>query len=824
MRQAILSRPRLDRTLDQIRRYPLAVVRAPMGFGKTTAVRAYLKKERLDFIYLSLLGSGGSIAYVWERLTAQINRRDPQLGGQLVQLGFPENGAAAAKILDLLLYYTFASPLFLVIDDYHLLECPKTVDFLCALAGEQIPNLHVVLLTREVRLLPEADLCQKQLACSITQEDLRFRTQEAADYFTLLGISVPQEEVSRIVQWTGGWISGIYLLTRGDPCLLRENHNPSIQELLERNLYQTYPPDTRRFLEQLSFLDSFTPEMVARVLDSPDASGTLRQLLQGNAFLSYNPEVRGYQMTELLREFLQEKARQGGYRPQELFRRTGEWLLERNEFAAAYDYFHRAGELTPVLESLNREDYHTVSSSQFELIRRIFRDVPDSVYGQYPLAALQYIRAQALMGSREEQRLLDGRLRWMEEYFLTADLPEERRTRILGEINNTWVLVLFNDPRAMVHRAAEAARYFDGRFSCLIGSDTEFTFGAVSLLYSYYSRPGTLLDVTQFISRNFHVLAQAVKDCGSGSESLVLAEYALETGAFEEVRHHALKAVYQARLYHQVDIELCATFVLCRLSVLEGDPDAADQLLSQMIMIVEMENSSVLNPSAALCGGYLDCCLGRVEHAPRWLRNNADSHGSFLYAGMGFHHVVTGFAALLERRYLQLEVYCDSFERDWAIYGSQLGFLYGGIFRAGARAALYGPERGALALCAALDIAVQDGIVLPFAENARTVLPLLDQPLIRQRYPGPYLERLSDCCRRCLAALDRGDREQAVLTGREREILQLLAQGLRHNEIAPRLFISVPTVRYHIKNIYRKLGVNNKLAAVDRARELRLLP
>lgn len=821
MCQILLSRPRLDQVLDQTRRCPLAVVRAPMGFGKTTAVRAYLENQGLDFIYLSLLGSGSSLAYFWERLTAQITRRDPLLGSQLVQLGFPANGAAAAKVLELLLYYTISSPFFLVIDDYHLLECPQTVDFLCALAGERIPNLHVLLLTREIRLLPEADLCQKGLACVITQEDLRFQPQEAAAYFALLGLAVPQEEVRRIVRWTGGWISGIYLMTRGDPGLLRENRGPSIHELLERNLYLTYPPVTRRFLERLSFLDAFTPEMVVQVLDTPNASGTLRQLLQGNAFLSYNPEVRGYQMTELLREFLQEKALQNGCRPEELFRRAGEWFLSRGDHAAAYDYFHRAGELTPVLESLNREDFQTVSSSQFELIRRVFQGVPDSVYQQYPLAALQYIRAQALMGDREDQRLLDGRLRQMEAYFRTADLPEDRRSRVLGEISNTWVLVLFNDPRAMVHRAAEAVRYFNGRFSCLIGSDTEFTFGAVSLLYSYYSRPGTLLEVTRFISQNFHILGQAVKDCGSGSESLVLAEYALETGDFGQVRHHALKAVYEARLYHQADIELCATFVLCRLSALEGDAAAAGQLLSQMSMLEELENSSVLTTSAALCGAYLDCCLGRVDHVPDWLRNNAASHGSFLYAGMGFHHVVTGFAALLERRYLQLEVYCDSFERDWAVYNSQMGFLYGGIFRAGARAALYGPERGALALCAALDIAVKDRILLPFAENARTVLPLLDQPLIRQRYPEDYLTRLADCCR--LAAADRGGGERVTLTGRELEILRLLAQGLPHHEIAPRLFISVPTVRYHVKNLYRKLGVNNKLAAVDRARELRLL-
>lgn len=822
--QSTLPRPQLDQVLDQMLQYPLSVVRAPMGFGKTTAVRIYLQKNQLDAIYLPLLGSGNSPAYFWERLTARVSKREPLLGGQLVQLGFPGNGGEAAKIVNLLLDYTIQAPFFLVIDDYHLLECPQVVDFLCLLAGEQIPNLHIVLLTREIRLLPEADLRQKRLACSITQEDLRFQPQEVAAYFEMLHLPISAPDAQRIAQWTGGWISGIYLIARDAPRLLLENHSPSIDELLERNLYHTYPPASRRLLERLAFLDAFTPELVAEVFDSPDAPDTLQLLLQGNAFLSYKPEVRGYQMTDLLREFLQQKARQNGFDPRELYRRTGEWFLKRDKRTLAYTYFYRAGEITPVLESLNREDVHTVGSAQFELILRIFQDVPDSVYYQYPLAALQYIRAQAFASDRGEVRLLDGRLRQMEEYFLTAPLPETRRSRILGEINNTWVLVAFNDARSMVEHAAKAVRYFNGSFSCLISNDTEFTFGAASILYSYYNQAGTLWETTQFISRNFHILGQAVKDCGSGSESLVLAEYALETGDFDAVSDHAMKALYQARMYHQVDIELCATFTLCRLLILQGDAAGADRLMSQMTAMVELENTGVLNTTAALCSAYLDCCLGRTDHVPGWLRENANSHGSFLYAGMGFHHVVTGFAALLEGRHLQLEIYCDSFEKDWSIYNNQMGFLFGRIFRAGARAALYGAESGALALCAALDIAVQDNIIFPLAENARAVLPLLSHPLIRQRYPSAYLERLESCCRRYLSALNTTCPSPVLLTGREQEILHLLSQGLRHDEIAAQLFISVPTVRYHVKNIYQKLGVNNKLTAIGKARELHLLP
>lgn len=53
-----------------------------------------------------------------------------------------------------------------------------------------------------------------------------------------------------------------------------------------------------------------------------------------------------------------------------------------------------------------------------------------------------------------------------------------------------------------------------------------------------------------------------------------------------------------------------------------------------------------------------------------------------------------------------------------------------------------------------------------------------------------------------------------LLTKREREILELIKEGLQNKEIADNLFISVPTVRKHIENIYTKLHVNNRVEAI----------
>jgi LuxR family maltose regulon positive regulatory protein len=61
------------------------------------------------------------------------------------------------------------------------------------------------------------------------------------------------------------------------------------------------------------------------------------------------------------------------------------------------------------------------------------------------------------------------------------------------------------------------------------------------------------------------------------------------------------------------------------------------------------------------------------------------------------------------------------------------------------------------------------------------------------------------------------------LSGREHEILQLVAAGKSNRRIAAELFVSVGTVKTHLNNLYRKLGVRSRTQAVARARDLKLI-
>ena len=87
--------------------------------------------------------------------------------------------------------------------------------------------------------------------------------------------------------------------------------------------------------------------------------------------------------------------------------------------------------------------------------------------------------------------------------------------------------------------------------------------------------------------------------------------------------------------------------------------------------------------------------------------------------------------------------------------------------------------------------------------------------------PGPAA---GDATRALLAAMESADDpRQWVLTPRERQILQRLA-GRRDKQIAAELGLSAYGVRYHLRNLFAKLGARSRAEALRRARELGLIP
>jgi LuxR family maltose regulon positive regulatory protein len=133
-------------------------------------------------------------------------------------------------------------------------------------------------------------------------------------------------------------------------------------------------------------------------------------------------------------------------------------------------------------------------------------------------------------------------------------------------------------------------------------------------------------------------------------------------------------------------------------------------------------------------------------------------------------------------------------------------------------------------LTIAVHRAAPEGYVSTFVDEGETIHRLLEA--IRSRIlPGDGLKAYVEHVLAGFlpgehppARLESSSRSLDSLSEREREVLQLMAEGLSNQEIAGRLIISITTVKTHVGNIFNKLGVNSRTQAIARAEGLGLLP
>lgn len=809
-----LVRKRLNSILSSIDTYPLTIVEAPAGYGKTTAVRDYLAEWRGDALWLSFQRLH-DLEEIWLQFTKEIENRDPFTGKKLAGLGFPANILEREKAISILSDMELKHSTAVVFDNYELAAGSGLAGLFLRLAEEKIDHLHLVVLTRDTTEFDLAVSLARKRCHVISRSQLKFTREEVQEYCTLAQCRIEEGMADRLIAYTDGWISLIYVLLSGLENGISIGLNPTLAELIDKSLFQVHGGEIRRYLLQLSVMDSFTTRQADYVTDRSDSSERLRMLRKMNAFIQYDERERRYRIHPILLDFLRARQNFSAEEERALYRRLGHWLLREEDPRPAYICLSKAGETEQILAHLNRPVPVRLLYTDFEGANESFASVPREVRNHYPIAYLRYllycvIGDKKMMINELSQGLDELEAFWKQE----NELAEDERNRVLGEILCVRKFTAFNDMPRMHAYNSDIVRLLNGRQSLIMPGGSEFTFGLPQYLYIYFCEAGTLADLAA-LSRHAEYTAFSSGN-GTGVDCLATAEHALETGDFQTAVTESRKAVYKADTKAQHSVMLCARFCGARASLALGQLQTARELLRTLREDAEQQSRPVYLSTARLCEGYLNASLDLP--LSQWLKDGDLSSLKLFFGGMGYDKLVYGKALLAQGEYLKLEALADSFEESFAVFRNRLGFLHGAILRAAAKSHLSGAEAAVPELTRALDLARPDGIVLPFAECARHLLPIFPA-LPKQTREDAFASRVQELCTTYLDAVKPLLPEDQSLTARETEILRLLNGGLTRNEIAARLFISPGTVKVHLHTIYQKLDADGKVSALRTARK-----
>jgi LuxR family maltose regulon positive regulatory protein len=318
-------------------------------------------------------------------------------------------------------------------------------------------------------------------------------------------------------------------------------------------------------------------------------------------------------------------------------------------------------------------------------------------------------------------------------------------------------------------------------------------------------------------------------------------QVALERGELDTARDHLAAARRLGEERGLPQFAYRSRTVAAMLAEAEGDLAGALALVLDAQQVYLGDFSPNVRPLHAVAA-RLAIRLGDLDAVERWARDHDVTAAQPLSYMREFEHVTLAEAMLARCRRDSDRAALGDVDRllqrllDAAAAGGRdAAVIEILVLRALTDHAADDTVRALMHLDRAVRLAEPEGQVRAFARHGALVVPMLEALAVGAD-ASPYARALAPACRVPVAAApDRGAAEPQgsadrggdplvdALSARELEVLHLLATDLDGPDIARNLFVSLNTLRTHTKNIYSKLGVNNRRAAVRRGRELRLL-
>jgi LuxR family maltose regulon positive regulatory protein len=781
-----------------------------------------------------------------------------------------------------------AGEIVLVLDDYHVIEGREVQGGMAFLLDHLPPGLHVVIASRADPVLPLARLRARGELAEIRAAQLRFTAEEAAAYLTGMGLALTARDVAALEGRTEGWIAALQLAAlsmqgRDDVASFIAGFagdDRYVVDYLAEEVLARQSDRVQAFLLQTSILGRLSGPLCDAVTGQGGGKAMLEALDRGNLFLvPLDDRRRWYRYHHLFADVLRARLwdEQPGQVPG-LHRRASEWHGQNGELSEAVGHALAAGDFERAAGLVELASPAMRRTRQEAKLRGWLEVLPSEVVRARPVLSVDFAGV-LLMGGELEG--VEGRLRDAERWLAPATghreepqdpaaemvvADEEEYLRLPATIESyraAQALARGDAPGTVRHaqRAIELALDDDhlcrASAAALLGlvywgsGDLEAGHRAYSACVAGLRRAGHIADTfgcsialadirsTQGrLGDALRTLEQALQLAGEQGGPVLRGTADMYVGMSEIARERDdLRAATQLLLRSQELGEHTGLpqnryrwrVAMARVRQAEGDLHGALDLLNEAERLYVSDFFPNVRPVPAV-RARVWIAQGRLGEALGWAREQGLSVDDDLSYLREFEHIT--LARLLLARYQD--------ERAQRLMHEAAGLLErllpaaetGGrtgrvieilVLRALAHQALGDTPAALAALERAMMLAEPEDYVRVFADEGPPMTSVL-RAAAKQGTRRDYARRL-------LAAVgttETGSRTTLALidplSERELDVLRLLGTELDGPAIARELMVSLNTMRTHTKNIYAKLAVTNRRAAVRRAAELNLLP
>jgi len=854
----------------------LILISAPAGFGKTTLVSEWVSgcecmQPKLPAAWLSLDEEDSDptrfMAYFVAALQTLVlseaggiadRQSATSIGSEVLRALQSPQTALSESILTALLndIATIRDHFVLVLDDYHVLDAKPVDKALNFLLEHLPPQMHLVITTREDPNLPLTRLRARGQLNELRITELRFTPSEAAEFLNqVMGLNLSAEDITALENRTEGWIAGLQLAaismqgSQDAKDFIKSftgSHRYVLDYLIEEVLEQQ-SESIQAFMLQTAILERLNGPLCDALTGQDDGQATLEYLEQANLFiLPLDNERRWYRYHHLFADLLQKRLHQ--QQPDgvaELHRRASSWYEENGLEIEAFQHaatandveravrliegkgmpLHFRGAMTPVMNWLAsllpaeldaRPSLWVTYASALTMVGQPISKVEEILQAAEAaldaasmksgeqdektrdlIGQIASIRAMLAIPQNQVEIIFAQSRRALE--FLHPDNLPDRTTA-------TWTLGFANQLQG--DRAAAIRAYTETISISQASGNAMITIAAATCLGQVQEAENQLHLAAESYRRVLHLAGDP--PLPSACEAyLGLARIYYQWNDLDAAQQHAQLSLRLARQIETVATPASCEVFLARLKLAEGDVANAITLLNQAEQFVRQHDFAQRIAELAAVQVLTLLRQGNVSGAARL----AEVHE--LPISQARVHLARGdpssALALLEPWRQQMEV------KGWA--DERLKVM---VLQALALHAQGDKKQAVQVLAEALALAEPGGFIRIFVDEGPPMAALL-QEIARQGGASNYVQKLLEAFGKAEIKTPVAQLLIEPLTERELEVLRLLRTYLTGPEIARQLTVSLNTLRTHTKNIYSKLGVNDRQAAVRRAEELDLL-
>lgn len=857
----------------------LTVVSAPAGFGKTTVVSGVARTLDSPVVWVSLEQSDNVlqrfITVIVEAIRHTFTEFGTASGPLLNAMQPPSSEVLLAALLNDLVSITL--PLVLVLDDYHAAHTSASDDALAFLLEHQPPNVHLIIVTREHPALPLARLRARGELVEFGAADLRFTTDEALAFFNItMGLTLDESQVVQLEARTEGWVAGLQLAalslqgrSDNDEFISRftGSHRFVIDYLAEEVLGRL-SEQMRTFLLQCSVLTRFDASLCNAVTESSNSAAMLDTLDRQNLFLIPLDERRQwYRFHHLFADVLHAHLGQSSLNIHQLHKRASAWLQRSGRANDAIDHALQAEDFEAAVRIIECEWPEIRLFEQESTYIRWMDALPETIIATSAYLCTWYGYSLLRMDLSSAPRWLDAAQKQIDA-VTPVDNPCGYGA-VPGLLANAWAFHagIIGDTDGVVEHANRAL--------VLLPDDEPISRGfAAALLSLVQWGRGDLTSAYRSMSQGISAMKVGGEISGFIRTMCGLADICIAQGKYKEAARVCCQAVSFAQESTWTPQGLADVHVIqAALAVSELKLDVAQALLKQARALGEhaaMPEAAhawfVVQAQIESIRGHHNLASDLLEEA-REAKNPSPAPDFIPLAAIQARLDILSDDLGAALRWVNA---CTLSIDDKPAYITEYGHLTLvrlllarsrrddddnsvrealGLLLPLAEAAEAGQRTGSL-----MDIQLQlalcyqrlgDEAMAILALKAAIRIPEARRQVSKFTADGPGTRRQllmlissADAPQWVTDALHKADQHTKrqpdqtsseqhgkhtllePLSDRELDVIRRLGSELNGPQIADQLFVSLNTLRTHTRNIYHKLDVNNRRAAVRRAREL----